>query len=392
MTTLRPLPGIRTWRFSSLFCGTTAGSACACALMLAFAPAARSQAQSARLTAPAATLAPVPDSPLEMVAQPARLLTSQDERAAALALFEHARQNLSLRNDVPAFQMKVSFMSSGQTQFEGDGSMEDISSGPRWRWTAQIGSSSQTHLSPGGGVVYSTNPHDPIPMRVQMVRSALFAPIAFNLGADVIRTAEVNRDGKELTCMLLSASSPYPDAPRQWYETEYCFDADTGLLRTWSEAPGIYIDYNYADAIHFAGRTIPRDITVTEGSEAILQIHMDSLEPAVGLMPSMFQPTRSMIADGPAFVINGPRRFPLRADSAENGEASSRATGHHSRHSQQHRWTRNRSRSAARFRSRARAGSRELDPENYIPGQRNAARSFRKREIPRPAVAPPLNL
>jgi hypothetical protein len=322
MTTLRPLPGIRTWRFSTLLRGATAIVTCACALVLVCAPAAHSQTQSTNVMASAAPLAPVPDSPLEMVAQPARLLTSEDERAAALALFEHARQNLSLRNGVPPFQMEVSFMSSGQTQFEGDGSMEDISFSPRWRWTAQIGSSSQTHLSPGAGVVYSTNPHDPIPMRVQMVRSALFTPIAFNLGADVIRTAEVNHDGKELTCMLLSSSAPYPNAPRQWFETEYCMDADTGLLRTWSEAPGIYIDYNYADAIHFAGRTIPRDITVTEGSEAILQIHVNSLEPAVGLMPSMFQPTRSMLAYGLAFVINGPRRFPLRADSAEAGQST----------------------------------------------------------------------
>lgn len=322
MTTLRPLPGIRTRRFTSLSCGATALVACACALSLASAPAARSQTQSLKSTAATATLAPVPDSPLEMVTQPARVLTSQDERAAALALFDHARQNLSLRNGVPAFQMKVSFMSSGQTQFEGDGSMEDISAGGRWRWTAQIGSSSQTHLSPGGGVVYSTNPHDPIPMRVQMVRSALLAPIAFNLGADVIRTAEVMHDGKELTCMLLSSSAPYPNAPRQWFETEYCMDADSGLLRTWSEAPGIYIDYNYADAIHFAGRTIPRDITVTEGNEAILQIHVNSLEPAVGLMLSMFAPTRSMLADGPAFVIYGPRRFPMRGDGAEESEAT----------------------------------------------------------------------
>ena len=324
MTILRPLPGIRTWRFSSLWRGATAGLACTCALVLACATAARSQTQSAKLTSSAMSVAPVPDSPLEMVTQPARVLTSQDERAAALALFEHARQNLSLRYRAPAYQMKVSFMSSGQTQFEGDGAMEDISTGIGWRWTAQLGSSSQTHLSPGGGLVYSTNPRDPIPMRVQMVRSAIFTPIAFNLGADVIRTAEVMRDGKELTCMLLSSAAPYPNAPRQWFETEYCMDADTGLLRTWSEAPGIYIDYNYADAIRFGGHTIPRDITVTEGSEAIMQIHIDSLEPAVGVMSSMFAPTRSMLADRPAFVISGPRRFPLRggSDSAAEGQSN----------------------------------------------------------------------
>ncbi|MGA7852367.1 MAG: hypothetical protein WCA15_03510 [Candidatus Acidiferrales bacterium] len=322
MTSLRPFPGIRARRLSSVLCGTAASSICACALLFAGAPAARCQTQTANLTAATASAAPVPDSPMEMVTQPARLLTSQDERAAALALFDHARHSLALHNGAPAFQMKVSFMSSGQSQFEGDGSMEEISSGPRWRWTAQIGSSSQTHLSPGAGVAYSNNPRDPIPMRVQMVRSAIFTPIAFNLGADVIRTAEVTRDGKELTCMLLSSAAPYPNAPRQWFETEYCMDADTGLLRTWSEAPGIYIDYNYADAIHFAGRTIARDITVTEGNEAILQVHIDSLEPAAGLMPSMFEPTRAMLADGPAFVIHGPRRFPMRGDNAAEGQPS----------------------------------------------------------------------
>ncbi|MFZ3333920.1 MAG: hypothetical protein WA197_25030 [Candidatus Acidiferrales bacterium] len=322
MTTLRPFPGIRARRFSSVLCGAAASSICACSLLLAGAPPAHCQTQAANLTGANASGAPVPDSPMEMVTQSARLLTSQDERAAALALFDHARHSLALHSGAPAFQMKVSFMSSGQSQYEGDGSMEEISSGPRWRWTAQIGSSSQTHLSPGGGVAYSTNPRDPIPMRVQMVRSAIFTPIAFNLGADVIRTAEVTRDGKELTCMLLSSAAPYPNAPRQWFETEYCMDADTGLLRTWSEAPGIYIDYNYADAIHFAGRTIARDITVTEGNEAILQIHIDSLEPAVGLMASMFEPTRSMLADGPAFVINGPRRFPMRGDNAAEGQPS----------------------------------------------------------------------
>ena len=317
--TLRPISRICTPRFSSLLCSILVVAIILAASALVCAPSALCQA--AKLTA-ATTIAPVPDSPLEMVTVPARLLTSQDDRAAALELFDHARQNLYLHNGAPAFQMKVSFMSSGQALYEGDGAMEEISSGPRWRWTAQIGSSSQTHLSPGGGVVYSSNPHDPIPMRVQMVRSAIFAPIARNVGADVIRTAEVMRDGKELTCMLLSASAPDTSAPRQWYETEYCFDADSGLLRAWSEAPGIYTDYNYADAIRFAGRTIPRDITMTEGNTAILQIHIDSLEPAVGVMPEMFQPTRAMRADGPAFVIGSPQRFPMRVDRAPEGVAS----------------------------------------------------------------------
>ena len=318
MTTLRPLSGFPAQQFSSLLSGLAA--VILCGLALARAPIALCQ-NASKLTA-ATTLAPLPDSPLEMVTAPARLLTSQDERAAALALFEHARHNLSLHNGAPGYDLKVSFMSSGHTSYEGDGAMEEISAGGRWRWTAQIGSSSQTHLSPGAGEVYSNSPQEPIPMRVQMVRNAILTPIGFNLGADVIRTAEVTRDGQELACMLLSSSAPNPSAPRQWYETEYCMDADTGFLRTWSEAPGIYIDYNYADAIHFAGRTIPRDITVTEGNEAILQIHIDSLEPAIGLRPDMFKPTRAMLAEGPAFVIGRPQRFPLRVDRPAQDQPS----------------------------------------------------------------------
>jgi hypothetical protein len=39
-------------------------------------------------------------------------------------------------------------------------------------------------------------------------------------------------------------------------------------------------------------------------------------------MPEMFQPTRAMRADGPAFVIGSPQRFPMRVDRAPEGVAS----------------------------------------------------------------------
>jgi hypothetical protein len=40
------------------------------------------------------------------------------------------------------------------------------------------------------------------------------------------------------------------------------------------------------------------------------------------VMPAMFQPTRAMLADGPAFVIGSPQRFPMRVDRAPEGAAS----------------------------------------------------------------------
>jgi hypothetical protein len=192
MPTLRPVPGYHSRLFSSL--SFRIPGIILCGLGLACAPGAF--CQSAKLTA-ATTFAPVPDSPLEMVNVPARLLISQQEPAQALALFDHAGQKLSLHGaGVPAFQLKVSFTSSGQTQYESDGAMEEISAGSRWRWTAQIGSSAQTHLSPGGGVVYSSNPHEPIPMRVQMVRGAIFAPIGYmNGGGDTHGRSDARRQG-----------------------------------------------------------------------------------------------------------------------------------------------------------------------------------------------------
>jgi hypothetical protein len=280
--------------------------------LIAIAPAARGQAMA---------LAAVPDSPLELVTGGARALITPEEREDAMLLLDRARMNMTLHAaGVPPFQMKVSFTASGGSQFEGDGTMEETYAGPMLRWSERLGSSSQLHLV-SGGQTFATNPTEPVPLRVQMVRGAIFQPIGPAPGTGMIRAQTVRREGQALTCLLLSGSVPTAPMPRQWVETEFCIDPETALLHSWSAAPGIYVNYDYSEAIQFHGRTLARQITVVEENNPVLQIHIESLKDADNLDPRIFEPTREMTSAGPAFVLGYPRRFPLRAGLLENCQA-----------------------------------------------------------------------
>ena len=93
------------------------------------------------------------------------------------------------------------------------------------------------------------------------------------------------------------------------------------MLRTHSEAPGIYTIYEYDGALQFHGRTIPRQISVVEGGEAVLQIHVDSIEDANN-DSNQFVPTHKMMSRGPGAIMTGPFRFPeyVAAPAGYNGQ------------------------------------------------------------------------
>ena len=134
--------------------------------LLAGVPAARAQAMP---------LAAVPDTPLELVTGSAHALITPEERDAAMDLLARARLNISLHAaGVPAYEMKVSFTASGGSQFEGDGTMEEIYAGPALRWTARLASSSQMHIV-SGGQTFATNPKEPVPLRVQRFAAQSFS-------------------------------------------------------------------------------------------------------------------------------------------------------------------------------------------------------------------------
>src|ERR1700721_2373048 len=79
---------------------------------------------------------PPPSDPHELVIHQPRTLSSPAERSAAIDLLENARQDLNMHT-LGAYQLKRSFQTSGASQNEGDGTMEELSNGPEGGWTAQ---------------------------------------------------------------------------------------------------------------------------------------------------------------------------------------------------------------------------------------------------------------
>jgi hypothetical protein len=150
-----------------------------------------------------------------------------------------------------------------------------------------------------------------------MVRSVLLWPIGRSVGAAAIRGADVGRDGKAMTCLLLSRAIPPNPAPRSWFETEYCVDSTTGLLQMWSEAPGIYALYDYTGAAEFHGHTFPRQVSIFEDGRLAVQARVESFEDAPNVDPNLFKPTPEMLEAGGSFTLASPDRFPMRVDPSD---------------------------------------------------------------------------
>lgn len=260
--------------------------------------------------------APIPADPLELVTGKAQPLIAPDQRAAALQLLDGARQNYTFYSpNAPALALKVSFISSGQSQYEGSGTMEETwIRGGLERWASQINGTSQIRVVNGG--LWGQSATEPIPMRVQMVRDAILWPVTNFSPRVMIRSSAANYNGLPLTCILISGAVPPTSSPRQWAEDEYCIDPETGLLHISSEAPGIYVAYDYSDALQFHGHVVARQITVTEGGSTVLHIHVDSLEDLGQVDMRMFMPTSEMRAQGRSFALAGPQRSPLFVPAA----------------------------------------------------------------------------
>jgi hypothetical protein len=262
---------------------------------------------------------PPPPDPHEMVTREPRTLTKPADRSAAIDLLARARQNFNLRDISTPYVLKVSFETNGEALNEGQGTMEEdelSDTGSHWRWTTQLPGSQIVRIGVDGRV-YGTDPSEPVPLRVQLLRAALHWPIIRSTGASAIRAADVERDGKSMTCLLLSGSIPQNPAPRAWVETEYCVDPATSLLQTWSEAPGIYAVYDYEGATEFHGHTLPKQISIFEEGRLAVQARVDSPEDAPNLDPNLFKPAPEMVDAGGSFTLATPNRFPMRVDPSD---------------------------------------------------------------------------
>ena len=249
----------------------------------------------------------------EFVTHEPRMLTRADDRADAVALLQAAREKNDLRDVTTPYLLKVSFESSGATQLEGKGTIEELSDGTSRRWTIKLGDYEVTRIS-NGTHVYSSNPAEPIPLRVQMVRSTITPPIPTNPEGNTMREATVKRDGKTMRCVLGSGSIGAYAPPRAWTETEYCIDTATNLLQMWSEAPGVFTLYDYAGSADFHGHMLPTNISIYQEGHLTLKLHLESLEDLQELDPNLVTPTQEMLDAGEAVTLGMPNRFPLRVD------------------------------------------------------------------------------
>jgi hypothetical protein len=257
---------------------------------------------------------PPPPDPHEMVTREPKLLSKTTDRSAAIDFLGRARKNFDFRDAGVPYDLKVSFETNGSSKLEGSGTMEEFYDGhSQYRWNAQLNGVKVTRVGTNDRV-YGTNPSEPVPLRIQLIRTVLLHPLLHNIANFEIRAADVERDGKHLACFLLSHSLPPNPAPRAWVEREDCIDSDTTLLRTWSVAPGIYAIYDY-EGSDFHGYTLPRQVSIYEEGRLTVQIHVDSLTDAPNLDAKIFQPSEEMGETAETFNLTGAERNgPLRVD------------------------------------------------------------------------------
>jgi hypothetical protein len=218
---------------------------------------------------------PVPSDPLEVVtaAQPVQ---NPEQRLAATSLLANARALSNVR--ARAYDLKTTFTSNGSSSSDGSWSLEDISpSSGLYRWTAQGPSYSAVNLYTNG-LLYSNQPSGVVPLRLAQVRTAIFFVYPATGPRASLRTAAGNLSGVEVSCVLVSHTSRKSSAAgRHWEESEYCVDPKSGLLMSYSPAPGMYVLYDYSNAIRFHNKVIPGKFTITEGGQTIIQARTESV-------------------------------------------------------------------------------------------------------------------
>jgi hypothetical protein len=259
--------------------------------------------------------APIPADPNEPVIGGVQMPATPADRTAALALLEFARQNNQLRPpDTPPYILRATFNATGNSMDTGPGEIvETWVSEQSWKWTGSLGSYSVVRSRGYETAVGSKHPGS-IPMRLHMVRNAIFWAVQPVDLSQEARTAAIRWNGMPATCILLSRTVA-PEETRLWEEEEYCVDNASKLLQVQSPAPGTYVIYGYGGNSQFHGRSIPSRITIYVAGAMVVDAQV-SIADAGPLDESLLQPTPEMIAGGPIDRGELPVRFPMEVRSA----------------------------------------------------------------------------
>lgn len=257
-------------------------------------------------------VAPIPADPHELVIGEAQAPATPAERATALNLLERARQNgdMHFAGSAP-FNLTARFTASGSVQFTGQGEVtETWLNGRNWRWTANLGDYWQVRTS-ANGHISDDQPVAVVPMRVQMLRAAIFNPVHAVPAGSGIRTAAAQSNGVQVTCLLGTERGQFPGGhPRFWEEREYCMENESGLLRIYSEAPGVYVEYGYDQRLQFHGRTVPDQITVYVAGAPVIEAQLTISD--IGSAGESFAANRPSTGEPPV-MLGQAARFPIPA-------------------------------------------------------------------------------
>jgi hypothetical protein len=249
----------------------------------------------------------VPADPLELVTSAAQTVQTPEQRLAATALLTKARELSNIR--AQPYYLKTVFTSAGNLPSDGSWTLEDISPGRGvYRWSAQGPGYSVVNLYPSSTreMVYSSQPGAAIPLRLAQVRAAIFF-VNPPMGPQAsVRVGAGYLNGAPQSCVMTvtGAGGRMFSGPRNWEEEEYCVDSNTGLLSTYSPAPGLYVRYDYTAAKQFHGKIIPGSFTITEAGRTILEARSESATDPPSAQSALFS-TAGLTAAGVGRVMNG---------------------------------------------------------------------------------------
>lgn len=250
---------------------------------------------------------PAPSAPLELVTSGAQPVQTAEERANALDLLAKAERLSTVR--AQPYDLKTSFTTYGSLPSDGEWTLEDIGPGPGiYRWTAEGPGFSGTFLYTNRFLL-SSNKTGTMPLRLIQVRNAVFRSYGQVLPRGSIRVAMSDLNGGAVECVLIGPDFSFgrgtqPALPpgRNYQEHEYCVDVESGLLETYSPVPGMYIRYDYGNAIHFHDHIVPAGFTIYENGRAVVEAKTDNVSDPPSANSEMFQ-TGSLNSLGAGAVL-----------------------------------------------------------------------------------------
>jgi hypothetical protein len=259
-------------------------------------------------------VAPIPADPHELVTGEVQVPATPGDRAAIFSLLERGKQNSDMHMPGSApFLIKMSFNAAGAVAHTGTGEISETwLSGRSWRYEQTMGDYSEVRIGVRGQT-YEKKVNE-VPLRVQMLRNAMFWPVGGNPSNSSLRSAAAQWDGKPVTCVLLGNGEQANAPGRRWEETEYCVDNASGLLKIYSRAPGSYAVYAYGQDVQFHGRQVPDQITMYMGGAEVMQAHLSSITDAADVDQSLLTPGPDMV-QAPTNAMN--MRFPMAAQNPE---------------------------------------------------------------------------